>query len=380
MAVRPFPYASLPKLTRRQHQLLTALRRCWEPSHSEQALQAARSLLGQPVAFQIGIGESSTVQQLAARCASTAGVAVLIEQQHAELNRPVTCTFELTHTAARHVVDLALGGDADALPGPGIMPLDELSKGALAYVIARVLAALGGRWSLRNITELSQLTAAMLEDCVACPITLQLGRATLPVRAYIPERLTLQHLPERVAIRSLHALGVTLVARAGLATLPLSSVHELGLGDIVVLDECALTRAGDHWRGQVYAGLHGSRNHLQCALEEQGLRVEQRGEAKESTMSTGHIHKAGDTTGTIDAASSLGNDAPIELSIEIARFSLSLGELQRLQVGDVLSTGRRIGERVRVSVGGQTFAEGELVDVEGEVGVRLTSFAQPLSL
>lgn len=377
MAVRPFPYASLPKLTRRQHQLLTALRAHWEPCKGELAKDAARALLGREIAIQSGIGEACSAAELAARCSGTAGVALLIEQ--ARLARPLTCTFELTHSAAQYIVDLALGGDADALPAPGVVPLDELSKGALAYVIARVLAALGDTWSLRNITELSQLTAAMVEDCVVCPIALQLGSVTVNLRGYFPERLSLQQLPQRVVVRSLHALRVTLIARAGSARLPLPQIKELGLGDVIVLDEATLVRQGERWRGQAYAGLQGSHNHLQCALEEQGLRVEHHADARESTMSTGHVHKAGDTTAEIPISGNVSADAAIELQIEIARFSLTLGELQGLQPGDVLSTGRRIGERVRVNVGGHTFAEGELVDIDGEVGVRLLSFAQPLS-
>lgn len=94
-------------------------------------------------------------------------------------------------------------------------------------------------------------------------------------------------------------------------------------------------------------------------------------------MTTGTIHKAsaaGDTTAS--AHTNIASDAPIELQVEIARFSVSLGELQRLQAGDVLTTGRKIGERVSVQVGGQAFAEGELVDVDGEVGVRLLGFSE----
>lgn len=374
VAVRPFPYASLPKLTRRQQQLLSALRACWEPGHSERAREVAKRVLGREIALQVGIGESCSARELAARCGAITGVALLIEQ--AQLARPITCTIELSHEAAQQLVDLALGGDADALPSPGVVPLDELSRGALAYVSARVLAALGSAWSLCNISELSQLSAAMMEDCVVCPISLQLGHVDLTLRLYIPERLGVQTLPERSVLRSLHALRVTLIAAAGCARLPVSVVRALTQGDVILLDECALAREGERWRGQVHAGLQGSRNHLLCALEEQGLRVEQQADAKESTMSTGHVHKASEITANISPTSSLGSDAPIELQVEIARFSLSLGELQRLQAGDVLSTGRRIGERVRVSVGGQSFAEGELVDVEGEVGVRLLNFTQ----
>lgn len=377
MAVRPFPYASLPKLTRRQTQLLTVLRTAWDQGKSEHALGAVSSLLGRELTWQLGNGDACRASELRARCVTSAAVAVLVEQ--AQIARPITCTVELSHHAAQQLVDLALGGDAATSASAGLVPLDELSRGALAYLVARMLAALGDGWTLRNIVELSQLEAASLEDCVVYPITLQLGPAQLHMRAYIPDRLAVQGVPERVAVRSLHALRVTLSASAGVARLPISTLRELGRGDVIVLDESALVREADRWRGQVRAGLLGSRNHLCCALVEQGLRVEGYAHAiaKELGMTTGTIEKAsaaGDTTATINPH--IASDAPIELQVEIARFSVSLGELQRLQAGDVLTTGRKLGERVSVQVGGRAFAEGELVDVDGEVGVRLLGFSE----
>jgi type III secretion system YscQ/HrcQ family protein len=372
MAVRPFPYASLPKLTRRQNQLLMALRTSWDQGRSERALAAVSSLLGRELTWQLGIGDSCSASELQARCTTSAAVAVLIEQ--ARIARPITCTVELSHHAAQQLVDLALGGEATTSSSAGLVPLDELSRGALAYLVARMLAALGDSWALRNILELSQLPAASLEHCVVYPITLQVGPAALHLRAYIPVRLALQSVPERIAVRNLQALRVTLSARAGVARLAGSALRELARGDIIVLDESALVREGERWRGQVSAGLLGSRNYLQCALEDQGLRVEAYAHAlaKELGMTTGTIHKS-DTTA--DLHTNIATDAPIELQVEIARFSVSLGELQRLQAGDVLTTGRKIGERVSVQVGGQAFAEGELVDVDGEVGVRLLGFS-----
>jgi type III secretion system YscQ/HrcQ family protein len=372
MAVRPFPYASLPKLTRRQYQLMTALRACWEQGGSERAARALRGLLGRELRLALGQPHSISAPELAARCAVTAGVAVLVEQ--ALPARPITCWVELAPHTAHQLVDLTLGGDANVQPTPSISALDDLSRGALAYLVARQLAALGDGWTLRHIVELTQLPAAELEDCVVWPISLTLEPVTLSVRAYVPERLSLQHVPERPVLHDLSHLGVTLVASAGSAQLPLATLRELAQGDVVVLDQSGLVRESSAWRGDVLASLPGSRCQLRCSIEEQGLRVADNACAEEHAMSTGHVHKAGETGAP---AGSVPTDAAIELQVELARFSLSLGELQRLQVGDVLVTGRRIGERVSVRVSGQAFAEAELVDVDGEVGVRLTSFSEP---
>ena len=377
MAVRPFPYASLPKLSRRQRHLQGALRACWAAGQIEHALTAARGLLGREITAELGVTDALSKEELAARCATAAGLGVLIEQ--AEQARPIA--LELTHEAAQQLVDLALGGDASELRAPSLVPLDELSRGALAYVVARVLAALGGGWTLREIVELSQLQAALpalLGSSVVCPIALQLGALQLHVHAYIPERLTPDSVPERPAIRELHELRVSLLASAGFVTLPLTSIRALSLRDVIVLDDSRLVRERDGWRGEVSAGVVGSRHQLQCTIFEDGLRVQGYICAKEHGMSTGHVDREAAEQAD-SAAKSLAQDAPIELQVEIARFSLSLGELQRLQAGDVLVTGRRIGQRVSVRIGqaSQAFAEGELVDVEGEVGVRLLCFHEP---
>ena len=71
-------------------------------------------------------------------------------------------------------------------------------------------------------------------------------------------------------------------------------------------------------------------------------------------------------------ASELAGDAPVELCLELARFTVTLDELARLAPGDALSTGKPIGQRVALRAGKVLVAEGELVDVDGEVGVRLT--------
>ena len=67
----------------------------------------------------------------------------------------------------------------------------------------------------------------------------------------------------------------------------------------------------------------------------------------------------------------LAGDAPIEVVVEVARFTLPLEELAALRTGEVLTTGQPIGEQVTVRASGQAIARGELVDVDGQIGVRI---------
>ncbi len=64
-------------------------------------------------------------------------------------------------------------------------------------------------------------------------------------------------------------------------------------------------------------------------------------------------------------------DVPVVVRVEVGSVTLSAREWASLQPGDVVLTGRRIAERVSLRVGGIEVARGELVDVEGELGVRI---------
>ncbi|HET9930393.1 MAG TPA: FliM/FliN family flagellar motor switch protein [Polyangiaceae bacterium] len=64
-------------------------------------------------------------------------------------------------------------------------------------------------------------------------------------------------------------------------------------------------------------------------------------------------------------------DAPVVVRVELGSVSMSAREWAALRPGDVLQTGHRLGEPVLLRAGGRVVARGELVNVEGEVGVRV---------
>lgn len=65
-------------------------------------------------------------------------------------------------------------------------------------------------------------------------------------------------------------------------------------------------------------------------------------------------------------------DAPLVVRVELGMVSLKAREWAALKPGDVLETGRRIAEPVVLRAGGRQIARGELVNIEGELGVRIT--------
>ncbi|MEP6652340.1 MAG: FliM/FliN family flagellar motor switch protein [Myxococcales bacterium] len=81
-----------------------------------------------------------------------------------------------------------------------------------------------------------------------------------------------------------------------------------------------------------------------------------------------------------DAALTMLASAPIEVVAELGRLLLRADEVTELRPGSVLHLGPLRPNSVALRVGDRTWAEGELVDVDGQLGVRLTSLTAPLPL
>jgi type III secretion system YscQ/HrcQ family protein len=65
-------------------------------------------------------------------------------------------------------------------------------------------------------------------------------------------------------------------------------------------------------------------------------------------------------------------ELPVEVVCELGRVTMSGRELLELRPGAVIPVGRPLAGPVDLTVGGRVVARGELVDVEGEIGVRIT--------
>ncbi len=68
----------------------------------------------------------------------------------------------------------------------------------------------------------------------------------------------------------------------------------------------------------------------------------------------------------------LGDDLRIPLTIVVADVTVSARQLLELAPGQVLATGRPIGTAVEVRAGARVVARGELVTIDGALGVRVT--------
>jgi flagellar motor switch protein FliN len=87
-------------------------------------------------------------------------------------------------------------------------------------------------------------------------------------------------------------------------------------------------------------------------------------------------HAADGATATADRASEVDlsrvSDIPMELSVEIGRTHMTVGETLDLRVGSVVALERIAGDAADLLVNGSAIARGEVVVIEEQYGLRIT--------
>jgi flagellar motor switch/type III secretory pathway protein FliN len=64
-------------------------------------------------------------------------------------------------------------------------------------------------------------------------------------------------------------------------------------------------------------------------------------------------------------------DAPLVVRVEVASLSLSAEAFANLKPGDIVATEQPLGQLSTLRVAGREVARGELVNIDGELGVRI---------
>ena len=121
---------------------------------------------------------------------------------------------------------------------------------------------------------------------------------------------------------------------------------------------------GPAFRGPVLLAAPEADAGARADLVETGALVLRAGSAEvfESTMS-----EQGENEPIVEAV----GDVPVVVRVELGRARMSAREWAALGPGDVVALAHKLAEPVTLRVGGVAVAEGELVDVEGEMGVRI---------
>lgn len=379
--VRPFPRERLPRMSRAEALLL---RRCARslPLGALAGIAAdATEWLGAPLELEPLPVQRRGSGELSAHLSDPICAAILETNPPADGAR---IAIEIEPRFAAIVVDRVLGGTAEDLP-PDPGALGDVERGVLAYAVARALAA-SAPGSLRLatiVTSPAALAMALGRGPVVCwPARARLGAHVGAIRAWIPQAAldhTLATSTPGAHTESLGAISTTIVLEAGRASLLARELAELAPGDVIVLDDAPARPSEGTLRGEVVARIVRGAAEWRCAIDGDRfvVRATELGRPAARAASRGATMTTSDESNEDRAARLLRvvGDAPVELVVELARFEMPLSELAALRPGEVLGTGRAIGERIVLRAGERIVAHGELVEIEGEIGVRLISLA-----
>jgi type III secretion system YscQ/HrcQ family protein len=270
---------------------------------------------------------------------------------------------------ARRLVAALLG----SFELPALRRLGAGERGLLGGFLAALLDKLGVELTILLASQAPPEGALALAIEVVCGAAS--GRLVLEVP---PDWLRLVEDRARWSERaaSLPVLGTLELADTSLAAGELAT---LAVADTLVFDgvRALPSEAGAPWPARLVVGDYAVAAAL---LPDGALRVEGpfrafgagagppgRGE-KETTMER--------SASPVDAAAVLAA-APIEIVAEVGRVILRGEEVLAMAPGTLLSLGGRRASTVSLRVGGEPWAEGELVNIDGELGVRVTALRRP---
>jgi flagellar motor switch/type III secretory pathway protein FliN len=156
-------------------------------------------------------------------------------------------------------------------------------------------------------------------------------------------------------------LEIPIVAATALSTV--ADVAALELGDAWMLGAASWART---LRGNVVLAAPGAERGARAALVDGGVLVLRAG--SEEVTQDPMPEEAAD-----DAITLAVGDVPVVVRVEVGAACMTAREWASLAVGDTVSLARALAEPVTLRVGGVEVAKGELVDIEGEMGVRIIS-------
>jgi flagellar motor switch/type III secretory pathway protein FliN len=370
MNVAPFPWSSLDSIRRADLAVLAKMRRAVtrfvEPAGAEAAL---RELLG-PCDFSLRLRRvTSTPPRV-----DDASVGVLLAAgERTDKRRAFAVVLEqglAANLAARAI---------KRQPPRVIEP--TRAQPSLAGAVAAVLVAAARRSARAPLRVVTAGSAhAVLGEVVAIDpnplgvaFTALLDHDAYLVHVFAP-RTALEPLSDPdLDARALSALGelpIEVPLVAAVLEMTAAEVAALEPGDALLPLTIARRGAGYGFTGDLLVAPPESDVAYRADLGEDNRLV-----LREGPLPLGSVGPAEDAMVDKDALAQSVGETPVVVRVEVGSAQMSAREWSQLGSGDVIALGRRIGEHVVLRVGGVEVARGELVDVEGEIGVRIVARA-----
>ncbi len=205
-------------------------------------------------------------------------------------------------------------------------------------------------------------------------------RFTTPDRPQATRPATLSSVDPGLRVRLALVAGLSWVTRGELSTLRVGDIWSLGdelsqsdhreLEHPVLEGACALAPAGRTMgvaaslRGVNTLVVGGHLVPLPLDVDDGDARADADVDADEESPVAEEQPKKPGLEDTV-------LNAPVVVRVELGSVGMTVQEWSELRAGDVIQCGRRVGAPADLRVGGAVVARGELVSVEGELGVRI---------
>ena len=167
-------------------------------------------------------------------------------------------------------------------------------------------------------------------------------------------------LPPLPATSDWQALPVPMRLSIGTTTLPVALLRTLGPGDVVLVTH-RLVQDDDHLLLNVQTPAAVKGVMVQLAGMQLTVVDTVRNIMLDTTDETGHTEEFS------------WDDLPIRLTFDLGEKTLTLHDLQRLQPGETMPLDRALDRCVTIRANGAVIGSGELVDIDGRLGVSVVS-------
>jgi type III secretion system YscQ/HrcQ family protein len=419
---RPYRFQNLEKVSRSQA-LLTQRLEWLIPSASGHVVDGIRARLKELFEDEVTLALDYVHVVRTAHLKKMIGVPTFLAVLAPAPQKP-RGFLEIELGLAHAAIDKLLGGAGDV----GHRPLTDIEEGVMSFIILEALKTLAPnldpglpRMRLEGVVHTVD-DALVLSGEETQLIVVQL-KGTLGdqqgfVRLFIPATVvgmtsTPEKGPERRARRlteftrnahRLAAVKVWLRAEIGKAEILGRELARLHTGDVVLLDE--ITARPDQGAGGTASLRIGrgkaARAAAQIVVDAKGLKAKitafQPGEEPQPSPEPAQdpgagapeaeaeelnptddvtdpgraLYKEGHVSQNTEGADLL-NDIPLQVAVELGRVPMAAEDIVALKVGQVIDLARMPGEPVDMSVNGKVVARGELVEIEGHLGVRILS-------
>lgn len=418
---KPFRFTKLEKVGRAQANLAARLPWLAPPGDAGEAVCARlKQVFDVDVRFSVEAVQVRPSSELRKYVSQPGFLAVLAPGALA--GRAV---LEVELALAHAAVDMLLGGAGEMV---GLRPLSEIEEGVMSFVVLEALKAMAPsleqglpRLRLEGVARGANEAAEILGEeghFVALHFHAVLGSHTGMVRLVVPasvleaaepakdseRRRTKRQADLQANLARLSGVRAWLRAEIGYAEILRRDLSSLRVKDVVLLDALSarpdrgeggtaklrvgMGRVGrmdaevfledDVFKARITAFVLGDAAFQRAPAEsEEG---EGGGEGEENEEYTNPENQmAPESQGAgVDENNEGGDllgDVPLQIAVELARVPVTAEDVVSLRAGQVIELHRSPGEPVELSVNGKVVARGELVEVEGQIGVRVLSTA-----